>query len=100
MGSPRRRIAWARCAEIEPAQTAERIAAPRPVVDAMPHRLAELAVTGDVDAEVPLVPYDIADRRAQLLLEQVLVARVASFTGRGSPRSAHRDAAGCRHGWW
>ena len=63
-GSPRHRIVWAGCAEIEPAQTAEGIAAPRSVVDALPHRLAELAVARDIDADILLAPYDLAHRGA------------------------------------
>jgi hypothetical protein len=46
----------------------------------LPHRLAEFAVTRDVDAEVSLPAHDIGHRGAEFLLKSVLVDR-PGFTG-------------------
>src|SRR5208282_6590582 len=78
-GPARRHIVLAGPAELEPAQTVERVAAPRAVIDALPHRLAELAVARDVDAEIPLMAHDIANCRAKPLLKFGLGACPISF---------------------
>jgi hypothetical protein len=67
--------------ELDTAQTVERVAAPRTVIDALPHRLAEFAVTGDVDAEVFLMTHDVAHRRTQPQLKFPLVGHPASLAG-------------------
>jgi len=66
-----------RGAKLEPAQTLERVAPPRPVVHTVPHRLAELAVPGNGDAQVLLAAHDVPDARTELRLESTLVARLA-----------------------
>ena len=55
LGPLRRRVVEAGSAEIEAAEAIEAIAPPRPVVDLVAHRLAELAVARDVDADVLLL---------------------------------------------
>src|SRR5438094_1836529 len=80
-GSLRRHVVEPRGAELEPAQTLERVAPPRPVIDLMSHRLPELAVARNRDASLLLQAHDLGDARPQLLLEAALVARHARLSG-------------------
>ena len=98
LGSTRRHVVQARPIELQPAKALPRIAPPRAIVDALAHRLAEFAVTGDVDADVVLSAHDLGDRLAQRLLNAAR-RTVRRLHGHGWPRSARPDAAGCRHGW-
>ena len=63
----RRHVVEAGRAELEPAQTLERIAPPGTVVHAMPHRLAKLAVARNGDTEVLLAADDLRHARATLV---------------------------------
>ena len=64
---------------LEAAEPVERVAEPGAVVDPVPHRFAELAVTRNVDAGLPLAT-DHIDNRA---LQQFLKARlIHSLPGR------------------
>src|SRR5207249_632268 len=71
-------------AELEPAEALEGIAPPRAVVHAVAHGLAELAVAGNVDADLALTPHDGGDGIAEPALEVRLVrcrARLAGAIG-------------------
>ena len=59
----------ARAGQFETAQTLKGVAPPRPVIDPVPHRLAELTVAGKVDAELFLPPHHVGDGRSKLRLE-------------------------------
>jgi hypothetical protein len=47
----------------------------------VPHRLAELAIAGNADAEVSLATHNVGDGRTKLSLEALLVGRAAGFAG-------------------
>jgi hypothetical protein len=47
----------------------------------MPHRLAELAIAGNVDAKRLLPSHHLQDRRSQLFLETLLIGRCAGLAG-------------------
>ena len=81
-GPARRRIERAGAGrKIESAEAAPGVAPPRAVLHALGHRLAELAVTGDVDAEIALTADDLRHRRPQRLLERRLIDRFAGLVG-------------------
>src|SRR5207245_9691642 len=68
-------------AELEPSEPLERVAPPRAIVHAVPHRLAELAVARYVDPQALLVMHDVGDAGAQLVLEAPLIGGSARFAG-------------------
>src|SRR5262249_51284871 len=72
---PRRHVVQALLAKLESAETLEGVAPPRAVVHAVSHRFPVFPVARDVDADVPLAPHDILDRRSQLLLKTMRVDR-------------------------
>src|SRR6185437_14120219 len=51
----------------------ERVIPPRAVIDAVGHRLAELAVTGHIDAERLLMFHDVDGRGAKLILKRLFI---------------------------
>src|SRR5579862_4053869 len=80
------------------AEALPRIAPPRPVIDALRHRLAEFAVARHIDAEPLLLAHDIGDGLAERLLELGRVggagfARLVGCDQRVRPRQA-ADMAG------
>ena len=99
LGPLRRPVVEAGSAEIEPAEPIEAIAPPRPVIDLVAHRLAELAVARDVDADVLLLADNVDHGRCQRLLKRGSSARLRRFRGRCWLRSDRPVAAGCRLGW-
>src|ERR1700731_1495070 len=62
--------------ELDAAPALKCIIPPRAVMHAVGHRLAELTVIRDVDAEFVLMPHDIGHRRFQRLLKRHLVSRL------------------------
>src|SRR4029077_10437162 len=79
--TPRRQLVETGPCHIEPAQPQERVAPPCPVIDAVAHRLAVLAVARHVDAEFALAAHDLAHRRSEPLLDGAVVVGLA-----GPPR--------------
>jgi hypothetical protein len=65
----------------QPAEAQPGIAPPRAVIDPLRHRLAELAVAGDVDAGLLLAAHDIADSGAEGRRECRLVDRLVLVKG-------------------
>ncbi len=84
--APRGAAIGAGRAEFDAAEAAEDIAPPRPVIDPVPHRLAEFAIARNIDTEIFLGAHDLGDGGPQHLLEAGLVGRLAGFA-----RSVRRD---------
>src|SRR5207249_11143383 len=96
---------------VAPAAPAPRIWPPRAVIHPLRHRLAELAIAGNVDAAVPLAAHHLGHRRPQLTaqrrliicpprLDQCIRARqTAGMAGQdvvgAAPHDAPRSWCGC-----
>ena len=78
-GGSRGHMVEARPAEFESAEAQKRVVPPRAIVDAMPHRLAELAVARDVDTELLLMTHDVVDRCSQCFSNCLLIGRLAGL---------------------
>ena len=63
--------------ELEPAEALEHVRPPGPVVVAVAHRVAELAVVDEVDPELALLGDDVRDRLGELGLVARLVVELA-----------------------
>ena len=85
-GPSRRRVERAGPGEVEPAEALPRIAPPRAVLHALGHRLAELTVSGDVDADIALTTHHLRHRLSERLLIRRVVDRFAGFV-----RAMHGD---------
>src|SRR4029077_477788 len=70
---PRAGVVEARATEIEAAEPIEAVAPPSPVVDLVAHRFAELAITGHIDADGPLLAHHVRHRRLEVILEAPVV---------------------------
>jgi hypothetical protein len=81
--------------EVEAAEALPRITPPRPVIDPLGHRLAELAVAGNVDPGGALAFNDPAHRGAQSRRKRVLTDALASEVRPGLNQFVRaRQAAG------
>ena len=69
-----------RPAGFEPAQTRERVTPPGAIVHPVSHRLAEFAVTWNVDADFLLLADHVLHGRGKLVLEALVIDHSSGFT--------------------
>ena len=81
LGLLRLGVVQARARQIEAAEAVEAITPPGPVIDLVPHRFAELAVAGNVDADFFLLAHDVDHGRPQGVLKCPLVGPLTEFVG-------------------
>jgi hypothetical protein len=67
--------------QLQAAEPLERVCPPGAVIDRLAHRLAELAVADDVEADRTLLGDQLSDGLAQPRLERRLVGTLAGLTG-------------------
>ena len=79
-GALRRPGIQGRPAQLEPAQTTERVVPPCAITDSVTHRFAQLAVAGNIDTELALMAHDIRHRGSKHPLKNVHVNRLPRFT--------------------
>ena len=80
-GAPSFHLIQTGTTRIEPAEAAPRIPPPGTVVHPLRHRLADLAVAGDIHAQIPLTAYDVRYGRSQPLRKGILINRPARCLG-------------------
>src|SRR5262249_22609008 len=66
-------------AELDAAPPLKCVIPPRAVMHTVGDRFSELAVVGDIDAELALMPHDICYRRGEQFPESRLIARLTGF---------------------
>src|SRR5215470_19967046 len=97
---PRLHLVQARALRIEPVEAVPRVSPPRTVIDALRHRLAELTVTGNIDADILLSAHDLRDRRPELIGKDPRIVsgprRDQIVGSREAPRVTGQDMIGTR----